>query len=132
MNENQVNTGFKIFGFLKDNLKEALGAFLIGTIFVSVFWYIFYKGVEKNYDSQIIDKNHQINDLKTDLKDKNNQLKNTDKDCSDKVLFFTNMLTQIQDDAEYNKQKSKNITESQQNSLSEIKKIKRSVKSKIR
>ena len=134
----QLNEGYKLFGFIDQKFRESISAFILGATFCSVGWFIFYSFMRSTAEEAVADKEEVIQDLKRDVKDHKVHIKileeklyKFDEECSNRLMFFSNLMEEMKNNSTKAKNKSMSLADTEANSVSQFNKIEKKIKSKI-
>ena len=128
----KIEQGIKLFGFIDNKLRDSVSAFLVGAVIASIGWgiYSYFR-----IDNEVTTKNEykeNIQELKNELNIYKFKLDKSDEDCTNRVIFFNNMIKDLQSNTALTKVKSNELAEKQKESIQQVNAIKQQVKQKVK
>ena len=130
MSQNLEN-GYKLFGFIDAKFRESISSFLLGGVLVSIGWFVFYTTTRSTLDDLIKDKADVIKEERAKVIALETKLNKFDEECQNRLLFFSELVDDMRDNIGKAKDKSISLADTEAKSLKRYNTLENKVKSKI-
>lgn len=139
MNPQTEESGYKLFGFIDKKFRDSISAFLLGAVFSSFGWFVFYSAMRSLYENSLSHKTEVINEYKQrlliveqKLDMTEEQLNEMDEECASRVSMYNSLYESMRSDISATKAKSMSLADKEVQSIKQLGTIENEIKSKIK